>query len=189
MGDWTKEFDNSKAALQAFADRVLADARLNLKKKRKPGRTRSGLRAAPRKINASGRLSRSLFWGWSDQKMTLGFGASGKGAKYAYYVEHGRRPGKQPPPRAILQWIKIKPVRPRDLKTGRFIAKTQANLERMAFLIGRKIGRFGTEATHFYSQAFTKHYNKLDRDLQMKFAEDVEEQVDYSLKKLNIKIP
>lgn len=188
--EWRDQFENTEKALQGFADLVIEQARKNLETKRKRGRSRKGNVLKPSKINSSGRLSRSLFWGWNTQGMnnSLGFGASGKGGKYAYYVEHGRKPGKQPPPRAILQWIKTKPIRPRDLSSGRFISKTPEVLERMAYLIGRKIGRFGTEATHFYSDAFQKEFKKLDKDLQMKFAEDVEDQMDYALQKLNIKI-
>lgn len=51
------------------------------------------------------------------------------------YVEGGRRPGgKFPPLRAILDWIRVKPVIPRPDKNGR-IPSTNS----LAYLISRKI--------------------------------------------------
>lgn len=54
------------------------------------------------------------------------------------YVEDGRRPGKFPPLRAILDWIRIKPVIPRPDKRGR-VPSTNT----LAYLISRKIALKG----------------------------------------------
>lgn len=62
-------------------------------------------------------------------------------ADYWKYVEYGRRPGKYPPPDAILRWVQIKPVIPRPDKRG--IIPSDRSL---AFLIGRKIAKEGIEA-------------------------------------------
>lgn len=61
---------------------------------------------------------------------------------YWKYVEDGRRPGKFPPPKAILKWITVKPVIPRPIH-GKLPTKKQ-----LAFLIGRKIATEGIEAGH-----------------------------------------
>lgn len=62
--------------------------------------------------------------------------------EYWKYVEEGTRP-HWPPPSAIQHWVEVKPVIPRPDKKGR-IPSTKS----LAFLIGRKISRVGTEGTH-----------------------------------------
>lgn len=63
-------------------------------------------------------------------------------ASYWQYVEYGRRPGKFPPPDKILEWVRIKPVLPRPLESGKLPTEKQ-----LAFLIGRKIAREGIAPT------------------------------------------
>tara|TARA_R100001443_G_scaffold13007_1_gene22900 strand:- start:2803 stop:3360 length:558 start_codon:yes stop_codon:yes gene_type:complete len=182
-----RDLEHTFELLSDFGDKVVAKAQQNLEKKRSK-KTRRGY-ATKRSTNASGRLSRSLFWGFDRTAPSFNFGASGKAGKYAQYVEHGRGPGKQPPLRSILNWIKIKPLRPRDLTSGKFIKKTPATLESMAYLIARKIGRYGTEATNFYTDAFIEEYKKLDKNIQDVFAADVELTIDAALSSLdNLKI-
>ena len=60
---------------------------------------------------------------------------------YWYYVEHGRKAGKFPPPNKILEWIEIKPVLPYPNANGKLPTPQQ-----LAFLIGRKIATKGIEA-------------------------------------------
>ena len=62
---------------------------------------------------------------------------------YWKYVEEGRKPGKWPPRDKIMEWIKIKPVVPRE-ETG----KKLPTPEQLGFLIQRKIGEEGIEAGH-----------------------------------------
>ena len=62
--------------------------------------------------------------------------------EYWKYVEEGTKP-HWPPPSAIMHWIEVKPVIPRPDNKGR-IPSTKS----LAFLIGRKISRVGTEGTH-----------------------------------------
>ena len=57
------------------------------------------------------------------------------------YVEHGRKPGKFPPPDKILEWVKIKPVLPYPDKNNKLPTPNQ-----LAYLIGRKIATKGIEA-------------------------------------------
>ena len=67
------------------------------------------------KINNSGRLSKSLKSSVQRQKLVIEM------AEYGLYVDEGRRPGKFPPVDKIKEWIKSKPIKPRD-KNGRFMA-------------------------------------------------------------------
>lgn len=64
-------------------------------------------------------------------------------ADYFKYVEEGRKPGKFPPPDAILKWIKAKPVLPYPDSRGKLPTEKQ-----LAYLIGRKIATEGIEAGH-----------------------------------------
>ena len=57
----------------------------------------------------------------------------------------------------IKEWIRIKGIAPRDRK-GRFVAKTDANMNKLAFVIGRSIGnkgiskRFGYKGSGFLEE-------------------------------------
>ena len=67
---------------------------------------------------------------------------------YAYWLINDRQPGAsggggvfRP---AIEQWImNKKSFRIRDYKTGQFLPKTEKNVDSVAFVIARSIGRFG----------------------------------------------
>ena len=80
--------------------------------------------------------------------------------EYGRYVHMGRRPGKFPPPQAILEWINKKPIRMRDPKTGAFVKATDKAKKQAAFLIGRKIAKEGIEAYPFYTQAIEASIEK-----------------------------
>lgn len=58
---------------------------------------------------------------------------------YYYYIENGRSKGRFPPPDAILNWIRVKRIIPRE-RNGKLPTEKQ-----LAFLIGRKIAREGYE--------------------------------------------
>ena len=68
-------------------------------------------------------------------------------ADYYWYVDKGRRAGKQPPPDAILKWIETKPILPRPDTRGKLPSNKQ-----LAYLIGRKIGKYGTVGTNDLQQ-------------------------------------
>lgn len=68
-------------------------------------------------------------------------------AEYWKYVEYDTKP-HWPPVSAIREWIRVKPVLPRPDANGR-IPTPQS----LAFLIGRKISREGTEGSHDLERA------------------------------------
>ena len=86
---------------------------------------------------------------------------------YWKYVEEGRKPGKFPPPKAILKWITVKPVIPRPIH-GKLPTKQQ-----LAFLIGRKIATEGIEAGHQLRDTVTalnaEYIPRLEKALQEDF--------------------
>lgn len=61
---------------------------------------------------------------------------------YWKYLEHGTPP-HWPPTSALLRWIRVKPVIPRSDSRGRIPSERS-----LAYLIGRKIAREGTEGRH-----------------------------------------
>jgi hypothetical protein len=64
---------------------------------------------------------------------------------YAYWLINGREgSGKFANIGAIKEWImNKKSFRIRDYKTGQFLPKTEKNVDSVAFVIARSIGRFG----------------------------------------------
>ena len=84
---------------------------------------------------------------------------------YFYYVDQGRKPGKQPPIFKILQWMDFKNIRP--ISTG--IPKNRFGLPRadrsLAFLIARKIGRDGIKGTGILSSTMEETNDPLVHDL------------------------
>lgn len=63
---------------------------------------------------------------------------------YAYWLVNDRKPGKFPNLTAIKEWIKNKKsFRIRDFKTGRFLPKDEKNIDRVAYLVGRSMQKFG----------------------------------------------
>lgn len=91
---------------------------------------------------------------------------------YWKYVEYGRRPGKMPPIQAILDWIKVKPVIPREIN-GHLPSERQ-----LAFLIARSIGENGTEGRHVLERANTKIQDQMIESIKQAFLEDIGEDVD-----------
>ena len=161
----TKEFSSIAKAEDAFRFGVLSDARKNLaiRRSRKSANPNRGSYTGA--INATKTLSYSLKSKRKnlDLKFTMEY--------YGYWVDQGRRPGKQPPPKAMKEWIKDKNIKPRD-KRGRFIAKTPATMNSLAFLIGRSIGKYGYRKTRFFSEPFEKRYAKLGDDIRAAMMRD-----------------
>lgn len=91
---------------------------------------------------------------------------------YYTYVDKGRKAGKMPPEKPIMDWLSHPSVINR-LKIGTsgiytygkaknkgghkaVSVSNESKLKSLAFLIRRKIGRFGTPATDFYSSVINK---------------------------------
>lgn len=121
--------------------------------------------AATRTINgrkrravSSGALRDSLTFSLKDNgkgRTYINFGAKGIPSKYADVVEEGRRPGKFPPIQAIKDWMRIKPIRLRDLKTNSFTKVTETKLNQAAFLIARSIKMKGIPGLKYFEDALT----------------------------------
>ena len=66
---------------------------------------------------------------------------------YFHFAEYGRRPGKFPPPDAILKWIQFKRLVPRPGRDGKVPSTNQ-----LVYLISRKIATKGTEGKHLFEK-------------------------------------
>ncbi len=158
---------NTELEFKKFADKVIHRAKFYLKRRKKNTKEAN--------------LSKSLDYDlkvYPSGGLELGF----KAADYFPYVEEGRKPGKMPPVSAIAKWIRIKPIKLRDLKTGQFIKKDKSNVNSVAYLIARKIGAYGVEPTWFFRDAFKMHYKRINKDILAAYAKDVEKFMRITLK-------
>lgn len=92
---------------------------------------------------------------------------------YWQYVEEDTRP-HWPPVDAILRWVQIKPVIPRPDAAGRIPAPRQ-----LAYLIGRKIAREGTEGSHDLADAVEEMNRRYADRLSEALGADVSEYITY----------
>ena len=110
---------------------------------------------------ATGRLYNSIRYNVSsDGSISFSYAEEGK------YVESGRRRGARfPPPAPILKWIKIKGIKGRDTKTGKFIKD-----KTLVFLFQRAISRDGIKAVPFMQLAIDKATQQLLVELEQSIA-------------------
>lgn len=95
--------------------------------------------------NSSGELAKSVGFEVSTvgNTVVLQGVVTGKASKYWFFADQGRKPGKQPPIKSMLQYIKAKGITP-DGNTTK---------EQLAFLFARKIGRDGTKGSKAFTNA------------------------------------
>jgi|TARA_B100000497_G_scaffold88805_1_gene98993 hypothetical protein len=82
----------------------------------------------------------------------------------------------------ILEWVKRKKLRPRNSK-GQYEAwknKTQQQRS-IAFLVARKINRFGYEGNGFFTNAFKQTYKKLPKEIKKAYMLDFEKFMSFTL--------
>ena len=136
--------------MNEFGQEVVEKAMLNLG----VYRTVNGKK---RRAVASDTLRKSLAFRYDSKYQRIDFFAKGKAADYAYYVEEGRKPGRRPPTNAILEWMKIKKISPRN-ENGSFkkfaTPKARENaMEAIAYNISMSIGRRGIKPLFYYRDA------------------------------------
>ena len=117
---------------------------------------------------ATGKLYNSITYNVSsDGDISFSYAEEGK------YVESGRRRGARfPPPAPILRWIKVKGIKGRDPKTGRFIKDTA-----LVFLFQRAISRDGIKPVPFMQLAIDKATQQLMVDLEKSIAAYYEREI------------
>ena len=76
---------------------------------------------------------------------------------YAFYVDKGRKPGKQPPLDSIKAWCRVRNIP-----------------ESAAFPIARKIGRDGIRPTNFISTTVNRRQKQFQEGLSKALLKDIE---------------
>lgn len=169
--------------LADFADNVVRLAKINVGKTYTAKNSRG--KSYKKRIDNSGNLRKSIT---SELKTTTKDGRFSKGfiifkmLEYGFNVDKGRRAGKGVPPQVLIDWIKKKPLRIRDLKTGSFVKQTESRVKGLAYVINRKIKKYGIPATNFFTDAYDSQEEKLFSQLQEAIAQDnidyIESQID-----------
>lgn len=170
--------NNLEQILNDFGKEVTQEAKINIRFKKLANKGRN-------KINDEGDLAKSI--NYQVRVMPNSFSFFIEMEEYGEWVDKGRKPGKFPPPDAIRSWIKSKPIRLRDLKTGQFLKTTKSRIDSLAFLIGRKIKEKGIAATNFLSDPFEKAFKDLPDEIIEAFGLDIEAFLETSLSELNTK--
>jgi hypothetical protein len=123
---------------------------------------------------ASGTLEKSLKYRLQikGQSINISIYAKGKASNYFLARENGRKPGKQPPVDAILEWMRIKPIKLRDRESGKFQKPTEALKRQVAFLIARKIGKQGMKGWHAFDYAMENIWDEYEAQVVAAYQKD-----------------
>lgn len=148
-------WNHLKEVLQRFGEYFIEEARRNL--------LNDG-------SNASGTLTDSMVFNVivddSHYEVTVTL------EDYWYYVENGRKAGKFPPLGKIEEWINVKHIVPQvgHLSNGKTYLPT---VKQLAFLIGRKIAKEGTEGTGFFSRSKEDTKKYFEESIRLAIQEDI----------------
>lgn len=134
-----------KEALANLGAKIVADAQTTLGKARPVGRGKTDNSIATSKLVNSGSVKESR-----SNEIKAGFTA-----KYAYWVEFGRRAGGKPPFNPIYEWIRAK-----------HIAEDDKEARSLAFAIRNSIGYYGTKPRPFLRPAYEKNKPSLVKVLK-----------------------
>jgi hypothetical protein len=123
---------------------------------------------------ASGTLEKSLAYRLKikGKSIDISIYAKGKASQYFLARENGRKPGKQPPVDAILEWMRIKPIKLRDKESGKFKKSTEALKRQVAFLIARKIGRDGIKGWKAFDYAMENIWDEYEAKVVAAYEKD-----------------
>lgn len=125
-------------------------------------------------INASGNLYNSVNFVVNIDSNNMGYELEFKALDYWQYIEYGRRAGgKMPNITAIMEWIKIKPIYPRqqNLTTKLDIVKAQ---KQMAFAIAKSIQNRGITPKPILQSTVDSILNEYRDRIQKSMAKDVQ---------------
>jgi len=186
MGDRVKGARDK--ALADFADNVVRLAKINIGKTYTAKNSRG--KSYKKRIDSSGKLRNSIT---SELKTRTDDGRFSKGfiifkmLEYGLNVDKGRRAGKGVPPQALIDWINQRPpkIRLRDQKTGSFIKKTESRVKGLAYVINRKIKKYGIPATNFFTDAYESQEDKFMAEMQEAIAQDNLEYISTKIDTIN----
>ena len=142
-----------KEIIKALGNDIVEEAKKNLQKTI----PRQGIRRGRRfmykgKSNTTGALAHSITYSIEGNKLIL------KTLGYGEQVDKGSKPHKVSP-KVLEGWIKKKPIDLVDLQTGKKKPMTDKNVKTVAYLMSRKIGKYGTKGTGFLTNAIKNNLN------------------------------
>jgi hypothetical protein len=164
--------DNLKAALLEFRDKVVIDARRELKAQNKisSGKLFNSIQGGPVKTSKN---SIEFSIEMEDYGTFVDKGVNGIRSAYATPYSYK---DKMPPPSKLDKWIVRKGIAPRDEK-GKFIDRKS-----LQFLIARSIYRNGLKPTLFFTKPFEKHYTKFELDIDRELFKDADDMMRFVIK-------
>lgn len=168
---------NFFAVVNDMAKRFVELMQSDYRMKRKVGRNYTN-------AVASGTLEKSLAYRLQikGKSINISVYAKGKASEYFLARENGRRPGKQPPVSAILDWMRLKPIKLRDKESGKFKKPTEALKKQVAFLIARKIGRDGIKGWHAFDYAMENIWDEYEAQVVAAYQKDFTATLENQLK-------
>ena len=163
----------TEAALEAFKDFVIQQARTRLTKSKKNvskelyNSLKGNVKEMPNSI--------SVEFEMEDYGVFQDKGVSGTQKKYNTPYSYTT---KMPPVKPLSDWAKKKNIRLRDDK-GKF---KKGNYNTIGFLIARSIYRKGIKPSLFFTKPFEQAFKKLPDELINSFGLDVEDFLAFTLK-------
>ncbi len=98
-------------------------------------------------------------------------------ARHSIFVELGRRPGKRPPLKPLIEWVKRKKIGRKGLgrdKQGRFKSLSSGQARAIAFLIARKIGRKGTKGKFVFRRTVPLMAKRLPLEIAVEMSKSID---------------
>ena len=168
---------NFFAVVNDMAKRFVELMQSDYRMKRKVGRNYTN-------AVASGTLEKSLAYRLKikGKAIDISIYAKGKASQYFLARENGRKPGKQPPVDAILDWMRLKPIKLRDKESGKFKKPTEALKRQVAFLIARKIGKEGIKGWHAFDYAMENIWDEYEAKVVEAYGKDFNAVLENQLK-------
>jgi hypothetical protein len=155
---------NTKLALEKFGKYMVAESRKNLTRKKK---------------NVTKNLYNSL--GYEATTGPNSFEFDFLMEEYGEWVDKGRKKGTMPPFGPIFAWTARRRLQFKDNK-GKFLSYAQT-----ARLVMLKIKNKGIEPSDFYTRPFNLGFQKLPTEIVEAYGLDVENFIEFTIKKLNLK--
>lgn len=164
-------------ALELFSKRVIQQSRSNLTRTNK--NASKGLYDS---IKSNTKVSANSFEQSFEMADYGKFQDQGvKGAKSVYPSARNspfKYSNKRPPASVSEKWFKLKGIKPRDKKTGKFITNRS-----LSFMIANSVYSKGIKGSLFFTRPFENEFKKLPDELIEAFGLDMEDFLNYTTKK------
>jgi len=167
------EVKRTQAAIEAFKDFVIQQARTRLTKGRK--NVSKKLYESLEGIVVAGPNSIQVEFQMEEYGLYQDKGVSGTEKKYNTPYSFK---SKMPPVKPLANWAKKRGIRLRDAQ-GKF---KKGNYNTIGFLIARSIKKKGIKPSLFFTKPFEQAFAKLPKELEQTFALDVDDFLAYTLK-------